>query len=408
MNPRNTAWGILCRVFLEGAYANIVMRDLDPSLSKEDKALISQLVYGTLRNRDYLQVQWKDLVQGKVRPKTAILLNMSAYQLLFMDRIPSYAVIHEAVELAPRRAKGFVNAVLRKLSEQAPVEPQGDVLEQAAIKTSHPLFLLKLWSAQYGEETALRIAAHDQKPSRIYGRLNSLKTTRRLLEAQGVQFLEGDCFTWDGNLVTSYWLKEGMIVIQDRASQKIVPLLDVKEGMRVMDVCAAPGTKTQQIACAMNNTGMIDAFDLYPERVNLIESLMKKTGVTIVHAQASDATSPKPFLSEETYDRILIDAPCSGLGDLSHKPEIRYHITPQSLDEIVTLQKTILETNAPYLRRGGKLVYSTCTLNRKENEGQIRSFLERHFEFKLLNECTVFPFEEDSDGFYMACLEKSL
>lgn len=176
--------------------------------------------------------------------------------------------------------------------------------------------------------------------------------------------------------------------------------------MRVLDVCASPGTKTQQIACLMHNRGWIDAHDLYPERVKLIDALMEKTGVSIVHASVHDGK--EPYKTNERYDRILIDAPCSGLGDLSHKPEIRYHVTPESLDELVQLQKEILSANAGSLKPGGKLVYSTCTLNRKENEGQIRRFLKEHPDFELLEERTVFPFEEDTDGFYMACLQKCL
>ncbi len=404
MNPRKTAWSILCRVIQEGGYANLLLRRLPEDSTKEDRALVSELVYGTLRNLQMLRLQWKDLAK-KARPRTAILLDLSVYQLQYMERIPSYAVIHEAVELADQRDKGFVNAVLRAVSQREPVQPEGDELECAAVRTSHPLFLLKLWAKQYGTETALAIAEHDQRPSVVYGRLNTLLASREDLE--GAAFLEGDCFVCDGDLIHSRLLKEGRVIIQDRASQKIVPLLDPKPGMRVLDVCSAPGTKTQQIACLMHNQGRIDAYDCYPERVKLIDALMEKTGVSIVHSGVRDGTVPLEGM-KEAYDRILIDAPCSGLGDLSHKPEIRLHIRPESLDELILLQKRLLEVNAPYLRRGGQMVYSTCTLNRKENEGQINAFLNAHPDFELVQERTVFPMEEDSDGFYMALLRKSL
>ncbi len=405
MNARKTAWNILCRVLLEGGYASLLMRNMPKELSAEDRALVSEIVYGTLRNRDMLEWQWNGLAKGRVRPKTAILLDLSVYQIQYMDRIPVYAVIDEAVELAEKREKGFVNAVLRAVTKQGKQDAPGEGLEQEAIRTSHPLFLLKLWSAQYGEATAFRIAEHDQKPSRVYARINTLKAERSEFEIDGVTFYEKDCFCYDGDLVHSSWLQEGKALIQDRASQKVAPLLDAQPGMRVLDVCASPGTKTQQIACAMRNEGWIDAHDLYAERVKLIDALMDRTGVSIVHASVHDGTVP---LSEESYDRILIDAPCSGLGDLSHKPEIRFHVTPESLDELTALQGKILEANAGALKPGGKLVYSTCTLNRKENEGQIRRFLKAHPEYQLLEEHTVFPFEEDTDGFYMACLLKSL
>lgn len=405
MEPRKTAWQILCRVIQEGSYANLLLRTMPEESTREDRALVSELVYGTLRNYSMLELQWKDLVHTRVRPKTAILLDLSVYQLQYMTRIPSYAVINEAVQLAEKRDKGFVNAVLRKVSERPPVQPKGDELECLAITTSHPLFLLKLWAKQYGMDTAKAIASHDQLPSRLYGRLNTLNARREELE--GVQFLEGDCFVYDGDLVHSSWLKEGKALIQDRASQKIIPLLDPKPGMRVLDVCSAPGTKTQQMACLMHNEGWIDAYDCYPERVKLIDALMDHTGVSIVHSGIRDGTIPLEG-KESYYDRILIDAPCSGLGDLSHKPEIRFHVTPQSLDELVQLQRQLLEVNAPYLKPDGSLVYSTCTLNRKENDGQVRTFLAAHDDFELVEEKTVFPMEEDSDGFYMALLKKRL
>ena len=405
MEPRKTAWSILCRVIQEGGYANLLLRKLPEDSTREDRALVSEIVYGTLRNQTMLELQWKDLVRTSVRPKTAILLDLSVYQLQYMSRIPAYAVINEAVRLAEKRDKGFVNAVLRAVSKRDPIQPQGEELECLAIRTSHPLFLLKLWAKQYGMETAAAIAQHDQLPSRVYGRLNTLRANKD--DLNGVQFLEGDCFVCDGDLIHSSWFKEGKALIQDRASQKIVPLLDPKPGMRVLDVCSAPGTKAQQMACLMNNEGRIDAYDCYPERVKLIDALMERTGVSIVHSGVRDGTVPLEERSE-SYDRILIDAPCSGLGDLSHKPEIRFHVTPESLDELAALQKQLLDVNAPYLKKGGQMVYSTCTLNKKENESQIKAFLTRHEEFELAEEHTVFPMEADSDGFYMALLKKRL
>ena len=150
MNARKTAWNILCRVMLEGGYASLLMRSMPRELSAEDRALVSEIVYGTLRNKDMLERQWKDLAKGRVRPKTAVLLDLSVYQIQYMSRIPLYAVIHEAVELAEKREKGFVNAVLHAVSKQELLDAEGEGLEYEAVKTSHPLFLLKLWSAQYG------------------------------------------------------------------------------------------------------------------------------------------------------------------------------------------------------------------------------------------------------------------
>lgn len=405
-NTRRIIWDILNRVILEQAYASLLMRSLPQDLSRPDIGFISEIVYGTLRNKDFLELQWRNLARGKVRPKTAVLLDFSVYQLLFTDRVPSYAVISQAVDLVPPRDKGFVNAILRAVQKRGRIDPVETGLEGAAIRTSHPLFLLRMWAKQYGEDKAIAIAEQDQKPAAVYARRNPLKLSAEELAAQGIATIEGDCFRFQPDVVPAQWLSEGKIIIQGRSSQKVVPYLDAKSGMRVMDVCSAPGTKAQQIAAAMNNEGEILAYDIYPERVKLIDSLMARTGVSIVKAQVRDGTKELEAGSP-LFDRILIDAPCSGLGDLSHKPEIRFHITPQSLDALSALQKKLLDVNARYLKAGGRLVYSTCTLNKKENEKQVQSFLLAHDDFRLIEEHTMFPMDEESDGFYVAVMERA-
>ncbi len=197
------------------------------------------------------------------------------------------------------------------------------------------------------------------------------------------------------------------MLIQNYSSQQIVRYLDVRAGMRVLDACAAPGTKTQQIAMLMNNQGEIIANELHENRTKLIDELMERTGVSIVTSRSSDASVYDEH-QKESYDRVLLDVPCSGLGDLSHKPEIRWHLKPEDIDQITAIQAKILEANAPYVKPGGILVYSTCTLNRKENENRIRAFLERHTEYELCEEHTFFPFVTKSDGFYCAKLIRTV
>jgi 16S rRNA (cytosine967-C5)-methyltransferase len=175
--------------------------------------------------------------------------------------------------------------------------------------------------------------------------------------------------------------------------------------MEVLDLCAAPGTKSQEIAMFMKNQGKIIACDLYEKRTHLIQDLMTKTGVTICETMVNDATIDKPKWHDQ-FDRILIDAPCSGLGDLRHKPEIRLHLKPEDLDEITKVQKDILTAAAPYLKQDGILVYSTCTLNKKENENQVKTFLQAHSDYALLEEKTIFPYENGGDGFFMAKLQR--
>ena len=405
MNVRSYAEDILYRVIYEGGYASLLMRRMPESFSREDRALISEIVYGTLRNRNLLEYQWKDLTNGRVRPHTAVLLDLSVYQLQFMDRIPAYAVISEAVEAASKRDRGFVNAVLRAVQKRGRTEPEGEWPAKEAILYSHPEFLLRMWEKQYGRDTALKIVQADQERPVVYGRLNTLKADRQFFEQPGITVMEDDCFVSDETLTGSQFLQDGIVLIQSRTSQRVIRLLDAQPGMRVLDACAAPGTKTQQIACEMKNRGEIIAGDCYEERVGLIGQLMERTGVSIVKPVVRDAAVSHPE-DLAAYDRVLADVPCSGLGDLSHKPEIRFHVSPETLDEIVSLQKTILEQSAACVRPGGILVYSTCTLNRKENEGQVRAFLAGHASYELLEEHTIFPFELKSDGFYAAKIRR--
>lgn len=405
-NPRKIALDALYRVIHQNGYANLILRRSN-DLSAADQALVSALVYGTLRNYHWLEYQWRGYAERKVRPQTAVLLDMSVFQLLYLEKIPAYAVLSEAVELAAERDRKFVNAILRQVVQNGVrPAPEGDELKKAALETSHPDWLLRLWQAHYGEAAALAIAAHDQTSAGVYGRINRLKINpQKLQEYPAVTMLENDCFRYAGVLSRTEWFKAGQVIIQDRAAQLIPYYLDVKPGMKVLDLCAAPGTKTQQIAVLMENQGKLIANDVNPGRVKLIEQLMEKTGVTICQTAVQDASVPVEAW-QDGFDRVLADAPCSGLGDLRHKPEIRLHVTPESIDELVRLQQQILDCSAVYVRSGGILVYSTCTLNRKENEGQVQSFLKRHPEFVLNKEKTCLPQELDSDGFYMAQLTR--
>ncbi|MBQ3272809.1 MAG: 16S rRNA (cytosine(967)-C(5))-methyltransferase RsmB [Solobacterium sp.] len=407
-NPRKIALDALYRVIHQNGYANLILRRAN-DLSQADQALVSALVYGTLRNYLWLEYQWRGYAEKKVRPQTAVLLDMSVFQLLYLQKIPAYAVLSEAVELAAERDRKFVNAILRQVERNGVrPAPDGDPLKKAALETSHPEWLLRLWAAHYGEADALAIAAHDQTSAGVYGRINRLRISpQELQEHPEVTMLENDCFRYSGVLSRTPWFRDGQVIIQDRAAQLIPYFLDVKPGMNVLDLCAAPGTKTQQIAVLMENQGELTANDVNPGRVKLIEQLMEKTGVGICRTTVQDASVPVPEWQREGFDRVLADAPCSGLGDLRHKPEIRLHVTPESIDELVRLQQRILDCSADYVRPGGILVYSTCTLNRKENENQVRSFLQRHPGFVLNKEKTCLPQELDSDGFYMAQLTRN-
>lgn len=399
MNERNTVWTILKRVFEEHGYASLIMRNMK-DIPVDKRGFITECVYGTIRNYSLLEYQWRRYA-SHVKTSTALLLDMACYEIFFMNS-PSYAVVNETVSLAKKQEKGFVNALMHKVLKNGLQES-----DDPSIQYSHPAWMIRMWNAQYGNEKTLEILKNDQIRPDVMGRVNTLVSNKEEIEKKdGIHFINDLSFTSEKPLQHTSLFQNGSILIQNPGSIEIVNTLQVQPGMNVLDVCAAPGTKTQLMAMYMHNEGDITACDLYEQRVRLIDELMERTHVSIVHTKVQDAMKKHAF-ERESFDRILCDVPCSGLGDLSHKPEIRWHLKPENIDELVKTQKEILENASEYLKVNGILVYSTCTLNTKENEKQTASFLKKHPEYELLNEKTIFPHDGMYDGFYMASLRKN-
>lgn len=399
INERNIVWNILKRVFEEHGYASLIMRNRK-DIPLEKTGFITECVYGTIRNYSLLEYQWRRYADH-VKKSTALLLDMACYEMFFMNS-PSYAVVNEAVSLAKKSEKGFVNAVLHKVLKNGLLES-----EDPSIQYSHPEWIIRMWKAQYGDGKTMEILKNDQLRPSVMARINPLTTSKEEIEKmEGIHFINDLSFMSDHPLQHTEMFQDGRILIQNPGSMEIVNEMHVKPGMDVLDVCAAPGTKTQLIAAYMHNKGSVTACDLYEQRVKLIDELMDRTHVSVVHTKVQDALTPHAF-QKESFDRILCDVPCSGLGDLSHKPEIRWHLKPENIDNLVKTQAEILENASLYLKENGILVYSTCTLNKKENERQTASFLKKHPEFRLLNERTIYPHDGIYDGFYMASLRKN-
>lgn len=397
MNTRKKVLDILYRVMQEGGYASIILRD-NKCILKNEMPFVSNLVYGVLRNYRYLEAHWKPYAK-RSKPKTALALDMAIYELFFTSA-KEYAVVNETVELVNAKEKSFVNAILRKVQ----MTGKKDFLDPC-VQYSHPDWIYHMWQAHYGKEEAIKIMQADQVIPNVIGRINPLKMTKDTLEKDpSITFMNDYCFISETNIISSNYFKEAQVLIQNPSSIEPVLALDLKDNLNVLDVCAAPGTKTQLISSLMHNTGEIIACDLYPQRLSLIQQLMDRCGNTNVKTIVNDATLPT--FEEESFDRILCDVPCSGLGDLSHKPEIRWHLKPEDIDSLLQTQEKILEVSSSYLKKEGMLVYSTCTLNKKENTGQILSFLKRHNNFILVSEKTIFPYERYHDGFYVAVLKK--
>ncbi|MBR2546186.1 MAG: 16S rRNA (cytosine(967)-C(5))-methyltransferase RsmB [Erysipelotrichaceae bacterium] len=412
-NVRKKAFEILKDVMLHNEYASLNMRYGGYDLNEKDQGLLTQIVYGTIRNYRYVRYQWELYVDRKVPDEIAVLLDGATYQLILLDKLPAYAVVNETVAIAkdeyPNYA-GFVNAVLRRIADKGAQAIKGDdEVDKFAIETSHPTWLVRMWNAQYGEEICDSICWENLKDGRVELAVNTLLTTAdKLLEDERFhRTAEGNALIYDGNIFASEYFKNNLVYVQSESSQQAVEILDPKPKERILDMCRAPGTKTVQIAMKTGNDANIYSIDVYPQRVELIENALKKYGITCVTTMCEDSRTLHTKIPLYYYDKVLLDAPCSGLGTLKHKPEIKMSIKPEDIDEIVRLQSQLLDSAALMVKAGGCLVYSTCTLNTKENEKQIRMFLSQHTQFELVEEKTIIPDGTHYDGFYISKLRKT-
>lgn len=413
MNARKIAFSMLKDICLHNTYSNLLLRKELNKAKEQDKGLITQIVYGTLQNYRLCRYQWEDLVKKLPSDDICVLLDMSIYQLFYMDKVPAYAIINEAVEITkksihPKMAK-MVNAVLHQAERRKEREVIGNEVKMLAIKTSHPEWIVSMWKAQYGMDVAEKICYANMETKPNAARVNTWKTSKEKLLAQDERFHEGymskDALLYDGSIAETSSYEQGLISIQDEASQLIAKIVDPQPDEEILDVCSAPGTKANHMAELMQNKGHIVCGDLHPHRVELIREGAKRLGITIMEPMVMDATELAE-IKGQMFDRVLCDVPCSGYGVLARKSDIKYHMKSEDMDTLIPIQKKILSKSAEHVKPNGILVYSTCTLNKKENEKQIQAFLKEHDDFMLVEERTIFPFEAHSDGFYMAKLQR--
>lgn len=413
MNARKIAFSMLKDICLHNTYSNLLLRKELNKAKEQDKGLITQIVYGTLQNYRLCRYQWEDLVKKLPSDDICVLLDMSIYQLFYMDKVPAYAIINEAVEITkksihPKMAK-MVNAVLHQAERRKEREVIGNEVKMLAIKTSHPEWIVSMWKAQYGMDVAEKICYANMETKPNAARVNTWKTSKEKLLAQDERFHEGymskDALLYDGSIAETSSYEQGLISIQDEASQLIARIVDPQPDEEILDVCSAPGTKANHMAELMQNKGHIVCGDLHPHRVELIREGAKRLGITIMEPMVMDATELAE-IKGQMFDRVLCDVPCSGYGVLARKSDIKYHMKSEDMDTLIPIQKKILSKSAEHVKPNGILVYSTCTLNKKENEKQIQAFLKEHDDFMLVEERTIFPFEAHSDGFYMAKLQR--
>ncbi|PTX61220.1 16S rRNA (cytosine967-C5)-methyltransferase [Melghirimyces profundicolus] len=445
---RDVALDVLMAVEERGAYSNLLLNDAltKSGLSSRDRGLATELVYGTIQRRNTLDWILNGLVKKGVtslEPWVRHLLRMGIYQLRYLDRIPGRAAVHETVRMAKERGhrgvSGLVNGVLRSYQRRRrewtlPEDPETP--EKLALATSHPEWMVRRLMEVYGKETARAVLEAGNRPPRTAVRVNPLKSDRetvaRLLSEQnpGMEVeasplsSQGLILKGGGNPARGLLFREGWVTIQDESSMLVSEVVDPRPGERVLDGCAAPGGKTGHLGERMKNEGVLFSCDLHPHKIRLIEDQVRRLGLTIVEARRADLRELPGNV--EPFDRVLLDAPCSGLGVIRRKPDIKWSKEPREVASLTSLQAQLLDAAAELVVPGGTLVYSTCTLEPKENAEQVSAFLERHPEFRpdgsledRLPEAVrekalrgegwvqILPHHFDSDGFFIARMIKA-
>ena len=439
-NARELALQTLTDILIDGAYSNHALSEQieKNELTVQDKNFMTELVYGTLQHEQLLNFYVTPFFNGKVKAWVRILIQMTLYQMLFLDSVPEHAAISEAVKIAKKRGGQFngklVNAILRKMTRTPlpSLDTIKDEAERLAVETSHPLWLIKLWSKQFGWEKTIQMARANNERVNVTIRVNGVRGTReelkQKLESEGITCEYGNLsqdalVILKGNVIKTKAFEQGWFYVQDESSMLVARALKPKHHSKVLDTCSAPGGKTTHVAELMRQTGTVYAHDVYEHKIKLIEDNVKRLGLTNVVATLQDATTLNERYESDSFDAVLVDAPCSGLGILRRHPEVKITKQPSDLDEIMMIQKKILNTVAPLVKVGGTLVYSTCTVNRKENDKMVEQFLAQHPEYELdatlvnrlpevLHEQTkkgmvqLFPGDYQTDGFFIACLKR--
>lgn len=432
-SARQIAFEVLIKMHRNDAYSNIELDSAlkNSGLDKRDCALVSALVYGVTERLITIDYNIEKHLTGKIsklKPEVLVILRLGAYQILFSDKIPNSAAVNESVKLAKNNrcafAAGLCNAVLRAVGKSGLLLPDDkDKTEYLSVKYSFPRWLCDMWQDAYGEENAEGVMKTAAEKPPIYIKVNNLKTTSdeliNIFKDEGVTAEPVKGFdsalqisdTGDIEKLSSY--KDGLFHVQDLASQLCAKALEAKENMTVFDVCSAPGGKAFTVAEHMNNKGTIKAFDIHEHRVKLINSGADRLGISIIEGRTGDAEQYDS--SNGLADRVLCDVPCSGLGIVRRKPEIRYK-EKILIDKLPLLQYRILENASNYVKTSGRLIYSTCTLNPAENEEVCKKFLQNHKEFKLVQPLnhinsedsyiTLMPHIHGTDGFFIAAFER--
>ena len=428
VNERELVLDMLLQITRDGEYSHIVIKnvlDKYQYLDKRERAFITRVVNGTLERMieiDYIINQFSKVKVNKMKPVIRTILRSSVYQMKYMDSVPDSAICNEAVKLAGKRGfvnlKGFVNGVLRNIGRNLNKISYPDEKDQEAfisIKYSLPEWMVKQWLKVYDEETVKMIgkAFLEEKPLTVRFDEHKIK------KAELISILEKEGVTAGGvpEIPCALYLSgydhlsalpsfcEGLYQVQDLSSMQVALWSEVKAGDQVLDVCAAPGGKAIHIAELLNGTGHVEARDLTEYKVALIRDNIERSGLTNINAVCQDAAIYDPH-KKETADIVIADLPCSGLGILGKKPDLKSKMTVEMAKGLADLQRQILTVVHNYVKPGGKLLYSTCTINREENEDNTAWFVENFPEFEKIREKQMLPGSDMGDGFYIAEFRK--
>jgi 16S rRNA (cytosine967-C5)-methyltransferase len=411
-SARVCAYAVVRRCFEQGAYADRALQTEARDLDARDRSLAMRLAYGTIQRRatlDHMIERLADRPVARLDPPLLAALRLGLYELLYTGGAPDRAVVSDVVELAKGSARsghGLVNAVLRRATREGPdalrADLREDTPEQAAVMHSHPEWIARLWWKELGEQDARAAMAADNEPGEVALRVNTLGAAPAdptdpvaLARELGVPTHSdpelGEALILDGpfDLHGSPAWEAGAIVAQSRAAMLVARALDPRPGERVLDLCAAPGGKSTHLAALMGDEGEVLAVERNPARAKELGETARRLHAHCIRVELSDATLPRP--RGELFDRVLVDPPCSGLGTLQARADLRWRVTPQQLVEMAAVQAAILAAGAQALRPGGVLVYSTCTISPAENERQIERFLDRDSRFALEDLTVEFP-----------------
>ncbi|MGM9611947.1 MAG: 16S rRNA (cytosine(967)-C(5))-methyltransferase RsmB [Butyricicoccus sp.] len=440
-NAREAAAFTLFAMAEDGAWSDGALHHFleRARLDARDAALAARLAYGTLQNRsmcDFYLSKYSKIRLNKIAPRVLDVLRMTVYQLTMLDRIPAHAAVGESINLirkychADPRTVGFANGVLRTIARDAEAGklPHPDCPDKEsyyALRYSHPEWFIRCLSEQFGQKEAEHIAAANNETAPLSVRINRLKITRdeaaERLAADGFSItphetMDNILLCSGGDIAAHPLFLEGAITVQDAASAACVDVLNPQPGAKTLDCCAAPGGKSFYIAERMENTGEVVSCDVYEHKLEIIRTGAARLGLTNIQARLADGRVHQEELNGWA-DYVLCDAPCSGLGILRKKPEIRFK-TDEELAGLPAIQSAILENCCSYVKPGGTLVYSTCTVLRRENEDVMHGFLEQHPEFALEpfthpvcgeteGMITLLPHRHQTDGFFIAKLRRT-